>query len=344
MARRAMTEYQPDLESESVTGDQAYSYRRWRGPLRHPEWRQVKSWRSRWTAEKVSVVLTMLAQGASADAIGKITGFGTLPAALAEDRTKYVPDLRGLDLILVPLENRRIGCAEVRPERQLDLSHARLEGSRLTGLDLSYANLARAKLQKATLRQVKFTGAELTKAHLEDADLRDAVFDRARMGHIRYTEDGFLWRGTVLMEMHFENALYIDPLFERCAKDQYYLYVLKYRNRKNSIFRFFFFLWWITCNYGKSPLIWAAWSVFIALGFAFAYYKLGEDAFEVKNLEWSFSAMVYYSVVTFTTLGFGDITPKLQEAAWWVMAEVITGYVMLGGLISIFATKLARRS
>jgi Na+/proline symporter len=33
-----------------------------------------------------------------------------------------------------------------------------------------------------------------------------------------------------------------------------------------------------------------------------------------------------------------------MEAAWWVMAEVIVGYVMLGGMISIFATKLARRS
>jgi len=36
--------------------------------------------------------------------------------------------------------------------------------------------------------------------------------------------------------------------------------------------------------------------------------------------------------------------PKTNAAAWWVMAEVITGYVMLGGLISIFANKLARRS
>jgi hypothetical protein len=28
----------------------------------------------------------------------------------------------------------------------------------------------------------------------------------------------------------------------------------------------------------------------------------------------------------------------------WVMLEVILGYIMLGGLISIFANKLARRS
>ena len=34
---------------------------------------------------------------------------------------------------------------------------------------------------------------------------------------------------------------------------------------------------------------------------------------------------------------------KTHQAARWVMAEVILGYIMLGGLISIFANKLARR-
>ena len=33
--------------------------------------------------------------------------------------------------------------------------------------------------------------------------------------------------------------------------------------------------------------------------------------------------MIYYRVVTFTTLGFGDITPKNPQAAYWVMAEVV---------------------
>jgi len=50
------------------------------------------------------------------------------------------------------------------------------------------------------------------------------------------------------------------------------------------------------------------------------------------------------SAVTFTTLGFGDIVPKTEAAAIWVMLEMAIGYVMLGGLISIFSNKLARRS
>ena len=53
---------------------------------------------------------------------------------------------------------------------------------------------------------------------------------------------------------------------------------------------------------------------------------------------------LYYSVVTFTTLGFGDIVAVTNWARLAVGVEVVLGYVMLGGLISILANKLARRS
>ncbi|MCB2187666.1 MAG: hypothetical protein KQJ78_14690 [Deltaproteobacteria bacterium] len=52
---------------------------------------------------------------------------------------------------------------------------------------------------------------------------------------------------------------------------------------------------------------------------------------------------LYFSVVTFTTLGFGDITPITWVASLLVMVEVVIGYIMLGGLISIFATLLVKR-
>ena len=52
----------------------------------------------------------------------------------------------------------------------------------------------------------------------------------------------------------------------------------------------------------------------------------------------------YFSMVTFTTLGFGDVTPLDWVGQMWITLEVVLGYVMLGGLISIFANKFARRS
>ncbi|MDY0039980.1 MAG: ion channel, partial [Desulforhabdus sp.] len=104
-----------------------------------------------------------------------------------------------------------------------------------------------------------------------------------------------------------------------------------------------FFFWWLTADCGRSVSRWAGWSVFIAMLFAFVYYFLGPDYFASAYLKFNLSNMIYYSVVTFTTLGFGDITPKTTGAAMFVMCEVIIGYVMLGGLITIFASKLSRR-
>ena len=53
---------------------------------------------------------------------------------------------------------------------------------------------------------------------------------------------------------------------------------------------------------------------------------------------------LYFSIVTLTTLGFGDVLPADGWAQGAVLAEVVLGYVMLGGLLSIFADKMARRA
>jgi hypothetical protein len=60
-------------------------------------------------------------------------------------------------------------------------------------------------------------------------------------------------------------------------------------------------------------------------------------------LDFYFLTLFYYTVVTFTTLGFGDIIPESSTAAICVTVEVILGYIMLGGLITIFASKPGRR-
>ena len=52
----------------------------------------------------------------------------------------------------------------------------------------------------------------------------------------------------------------------------------------------------------------------------------------------------YYSIVTYTTLGFGDVTPKTGLGQSFVVFEVILGYVTLGLLVSILANKVARRA
>jgi hypothetical protein len=48
--------------------------------------------------------------------------------------------------------------------------------------------------------------------------------------------------------------------------------------------------------------------------------------------------MIYFSAVTITTLGFGDIVPVTTAARWLVMAEAVSGVVLIG----LFLNSLAR--
>jgi hypothetical protein len=51
----------------------------------------------------------------------------------------------------------------------------------------------------------------------------------------------------------------------------------------------------------------------------------------------------YFSIVTYTTLGFGDVKPATLWGELLVSSEVILGYVTLGLLVSVLSEKVARR-
>jgi len=94
------------------------------------------------------------------------------------------------------------------------------------------------------------------------------------------------------------------------------------------------------------------WTVLWALGFIllFAFiYWIGHSAgcflFDFKPdmiPHLNFFSYIYLSVVTFATLGFGDITPLCWQAQIPVVIEVIMGYVFLGLIITIIARRFGR--
>lgn len=144
-----------------------------------------------------------------------------------------------------------------------------------------------------------------------------------------------------------------NPFFKRYVADQQFIRAF---NKANPLLAG---LWRWSSDYGRNLVIWALWSIFIAFLFAIAYLpypswipewmqswspQFHQATGKYSGESLTFWNSFYFSIVTFTTLGFGDVVADNTTARFLVTLEVIFGYMMLGGLISIFANKLASRS
>jgi len=100
--------------------------------------------------------------------------------------------------------------------------------------------------------------------------------------------------------------------------------------------------WWFS-NYGLST--WRIIFTFFALAFVFAvaYWQCPNFvAFNGKPVVENFQSLwhaFYFSVVTMTTLGFGDIAanPDSWKGQGLLMLQVILGYILLGAVVTRFA-------
>lgn len=223
------------------------------------------------------------------------------------------------------------------------------------------ANLSLARLHNAILAFSNFRNANLAEAHLEGANLRAARFRNANVASVKFDRNIFwkilketrlnprsLWkrRDDIVLDTTIRckgtniAACYGSQHFRVFIQDQDFLeeYIAVGRGRRAC------FIWWLFADCGRSVVRWAMWSTFIILAFSWLYSWAGQTCFVAEYLEYDFFTWLYYSIVTFTTLGFGDIVPKTHLGTLIVSIEVVLGYIMLGGLISIFAGKLARRA
>jgi hypothetical protein len=143
-----------------------------------------------------------------------------------------------------------------------------------------------------------------------------------------------------------------NALFVRDAQDQDYLDTLKHnidhtvdpRERK---FKRFWFRAWSLIDYGRSLAKPATYALSLAGVFGVIYWLdmvLGWGLMDYSGTAESWLTPFYYSIVTYTTLGFGDITPKHWFGEVIVVIEVMLGYTTLGLLLSILANMVARRS
>lgn len=107
-------------------------------------------------------------------------------------------------------------------------------------------------------------------------------------------------------------------------------------------------LWfmWATVGFGERWLRSAFWAIGTFVFFGFIYWLGTLSGFAPlvgpKGIVTNLIDCIYFSLVTFVTLGFGDIWPNSIIAKIIVGVEVIFGYVFLDLLVTLIARKVGR--
>ncbi|MEP6913275.1 MAG: pentapeptide repeat-containing protein [bacterium] len=140
---------------------------------------------------------------------------------------------------------------------------------------------------------------------------------------------------------------------QRYILGEQYLRELRVSAKGHPLRRLGLFLWWLTSDYGRSIARWLLMSGLICAAFGLVWGIVDSTAQVPKALMWgrplcragsnvpmtSFTPF-YFSIVAYTTLGFGDVVPANGSGQVLLAAEVICGYIALGVLLSIIARRV----
>jgi hypothetical protein len=91
--------------------------------------------------------------------------------------------------------------------------------------------------------------------------------------------------------------------------------------------------------------LWGAMSVYLLIGIAFNYIFLEVQRFgsvPFFGVQESTSSFMYFSVVTLTTLGYGDLSPVTDIGRFFSITEAIIGQVFLVTIVARLVSLLSR--
>ena len=276
------------------------------------------------------------------------------------------------DLTAAHLEHANIGNAHLE---RANLGGANLLGAHLMEANLTGVNFDMAHLQGAFLQRANLQGAVISLAHLEGADLIRANLKNARV--VGANLQGAILSGTNLEGANFQYAIVdgktlindvevdCDTNFEGVGLDamridpgikQLLEYNIRRKNwgkwyKEHKFLRYIVKPFWQISDYGLSTKRIIAkffmWAAVFALVYLFFDYAMQDGI--VNNLSQVDGQQVpwwlvpirafYFSVVTMTTLGFGDMYARFNS--FWghflLTIQVLMGYMFLGALVTRFA-------
>lgn len=271
----------------------------------------------------------------------------------------------------IPIENFNLSMADFTNINLVNTgSH---EGYKIKNCDFYKTNFQNAHCFKvdfsgSSLMKADFTNANLHFANLRNCNLLGTKFKHAKLENV-------IWDDTLLQERYakeaktFEEKLDYyqqaeeiyrnlrkiteeDGLFETAG--WFFQKEMKMRRKQMPRFsakRFVSKIVEFSCGYGERPLRIVSISILVILFFAFIFLFTGLS-YSGENIIFSFSNSfyenlihflnsLYFSVVTFTTLGYGDILP-VGISKLFAGIEALLGGFILALFVVVFVKKMTR--
>lgn len=208
----------------------------------------------------------------------------------------------------------------------------------LRGINLSHNNLTELDLSNIDFFAADFSESNLSKSNLSNSWLSETIicgskFDWATMDSVLIDKANFdnntTFYGVNLFKINFTLATLLKDL----AEDQQRILTLEETKPITA-----FLLKW-SCDYGRSFSLFFFWTFSIIFGFSLIYLCSCSGISSIN----SYIDSLYFSVITFSTLGYGDILPTNSLGKIVVMLEVFFGYIMLGLLVGIISRRVIGR-
>lgn len=246
-----------------------------------------------------------------------------------------------------------------------NLCGATLKGAFLLDASLKWANLTETDFTEANLIEADLTGANLIGANLKEADLTAADFTDAFIEGFKISNTNLInvmWAKKKPKSKDMDLSQVRCTLHELVQIKNYYqemgnfkmadaFYVeqmeriqrLLPKNERTMLSRAGYGFWKLSSNYGVSLIRWQMLFFGMATFFGSLYWKFGLVRYsDNPSIPVTGFSNFYFSFITITTLGFGDIIAKKGAGEFVVTLEVLIGYMMLGVLMGIFTKKFIR--
>jgi len=221
------------------------------------------------------------------------------------------------------------------------------------GCSLMKANFKYANLHCANLENCNLLGANFEHAKLEHINWGTEIlqFKKAREVHDpREKED--LYQQAEEIYRHLRKVTEDEGLFELSGR--FFRSEMVARRMQLPLFsggRVLSKTVDLFCGYGEEPLRIIGFTLLLILVYAFCYAFSGLTyAGELIQLSWSndfgqnmyyFFDAIYFSVVTFTTLGYGDIAPH-GFSRFLASTEALMGSFTIALFVVVFVKKMIR--